>query len=70
VSLHLKEYSNVHGHGHAVIGQGDVPWPDVFAAATEVGGTQWYVVEQEGHPTLSAMEAAHQCLDNLRAMGA
>ncbi len=69
VTLHLKEYSREHGHGHSVIGEGDVPWAEVFDAATDVGGTRWYIVEQEGHPTLAPMDAARRCLDNLRGMG-
>lgn len=64
--LHLKEFAN--GHGPA-IGDGDVPWQQVFEAAESVAGVEWYIVEQEGHPTLSPLDAAKRCLDNLRAMG-
>jgi sugar phosphate isomerase/epimerase len=67
ILLHLKEYAD--GHGKAVIGKGDIPWQDVFAAAESVGGTQWYIVEQEDHPTLDPIAAARQCLEGLRQMG-
>jgi len=80
VSTHLKEYKvgatddPETGHGQAVIGEGSVPWADVFAACEKPvdqggAGTRWYVVEQEGHPTLNPMNAAKRGLDNLRAMG-
>ena len=32
------------------------------------GGVEWYIVEQEGHPTLSAMNAAKACLDGLKRL--
>lgn len=64
--LHLKEYARGHGQ---VIGEGDVPWPQVFEAAESVAGVEWYIVEQEGHADLTPMQAARRCLENLRAMG-
>jgi sugar phosphate isomerase/epimerase len=70
--LHLKEYVNVadnqdpfEGHGQAAIGDGHVPWKDVFDAAESIGGTKIYIVEQEGHPTLAPMDAAELCVKNL-----
>lgn len=73
--LHLKEFGDgtgtlrgADGQGKAALGEGDVDWPAVFAAAEEVGGTRWYIVEQEGHPTLSPMDAAQRCLTNLTAL--
>lgn len=75
VILHLKEFGDGtgtrkghEGHGIAAIGDGDVDWPGVFKAAEEVGGTRWYVVEQEGHATLPAMQAAKLCLENLKGL--
>lgn len=75
VILHLKEYGdgtgtmqNHEGHGISAIGNGDVDWPGVFKAAEEVGDTQWYVVEQEGHATLPRMEAAKLCMENLKKL--
>ncbi|MCC6682196.1 MAG: sugar phosphate isomerase/epimerase [Phycisphaeraceae bacterium] len=70
--LHLKEYIKVadgvdpkFGHGQAVIGEGGVPWNDVFDAAEQFADTRLYIVEQEGHPTLSPMDAAARCASNL-----
>ncbi|QQE10450.1 sugar phosphate isomerase/epimerase [Planctomycetota bacterium] len=71
--LHLKEFKGTpgteSGQGKAVLGEGDVPWQDVFEAAETVGGTEVYIIEQEGHPTLSPMDAARKCVENLKAMG-
>ncbi|QDU32462.1 Xylose isomerase-like TIM barrel [Poriferisphaera corsica] len=73
ISLHLKEFKGTpgtpDGQGQAVIGEGDVPWKEVFEAAESVGGTRYYIIEQEGHPTLNPMQAAKKCFENLKAMG-
>jgi len=73
--LHLKEYIRpaigvdpVKGHALAALGDGGVPWEDVFAVAETDGGTEVYIVEQEGHPTLSPMDAAAKCAANLLDM--
>ncbi|MEM9915818.1 MAG: sugar phosphate isomerase/epimerase [Planctomycetota bacterium] len=75
--LHLKAFGDGTGTltGHdgqskAVLGSDDVDLAGVLQAAQEVGGTQWYIIEQEGHPTLSEMDAAEQSLAGLkRALG-
>jgi sugar phosphate isomerase/epimerase len=66
VTVHLKEYAS--GYDKAVIGEGDVRWQEVFSLCETVGGTEWYIVEQEtyAHPPLLCVE---KCLENLRAMG-
>lgn len=64
---HLKEFHRNGGHGKGAIGEGDVPWGRVLAAC-EKAGTRWYVIEQEGHPTLSAMEVAERSLVNLKKL--
>jgi sugar phosphate isomerase/epimerase len=65
--VHLKEYKG--GHGKAVIGDGDIPWPEIFKACETVAGTQWYIVEHEQHPSMVPIEAVEKCLQNLRKMG-
>lgn len=67
LSVHLKEYSGV--HGAKVIGEGNVPWAQVFEACESVGGTQWYVVEHESYEGMTPMESIDLCLQNLRKMG-
>jgi len=67
ITVHLKEFSA--SNPKAVIGEGDVPWRELLALCETVGGTEWYIVEQESyaHPPLKCVEL---CLRNLRAMHA
>ncbi len=66
LTVHLKEYSAT--NDKALIGEGDVNWQQCFDLCESVGGTQWYIVEQESYafPPLVCVE---KCLQNLRAMG-
>lgn len=66
VSLHLKGYSRTTGHG-AIIGEDDIPWKEVFKAAENGGGTQWYVIEHEDE-TIAPLEAVDRCLQNVRRL--
>ncbi|MDD3588483.1 MAG: sugar phosphate isomerase/epimerase [Thermoguttaceae bacterium] len=45
-----------------------VPWKTVFEACESVGGTQWYIVEQEQFK-VSELDACKECIDNLRKLG-
>jgi len=65
-TVHLKEHSAA--NQRALIGEGDVNWDEVFAVCESVGGTQWYIVEQESY-AYSPLECAKRCLENLRKMG-
>lgn len=64
--VHLKEYAAT--NDKAVIGEGDVPWEAVFRASESVGGTEWYIVEQETY-AYPPIECAERCIENLRKMG-
>lgn len=66
LTVHLKEYSE--SNPNALIGDGDIHWDEIFRLCEGVGGTQWYIVEQESyaHPPL---ECVALCLQNLRRMG-
>lgn len=64
--VHLKEYSAT--NDKALIGEGEVPWDEVFRASETVGGTEWYIVEQESY-AYPPIECAERCLENLRKMG-
>ncbi len=66
LTVHLKEYSAT--NDQALIGEGDVRWDEVFALCEGIGGTEWYIVEQESyaHPPLECVDL---CLQRLRAMG-
>ncbi len=65
VTVHLKEYSKT--NDKAVVGEGDIPWRAVFALCRAVGGTEWYIVEQESYAT-TPLESVEKCLANLREM--
>ena len=67
VTVHLKEWSGE--HGAKVIGEGMVPWEEVFGACESVAGTQWYIVEHESYEGMTPLESVERCLQNLRRMG-
>jgi len=68
LTVHVKEHSDT--KPEAVVGEGDVNWPEVFELCETVGGTEWYIVEWEkiSEPGVT-LRAVDQCLKNLRAMG-
>jgi sugar phosphate isomerase/epimerase len=66
LSVHLKEHSET--NKNALIGEGDVPWSTVLPLCERIGGTQWYVVEQETY-SYPPMECIERCLQNVRKMG-
>lgn len=63
-SVHLKEFG---GPENAVISQGDVRWPEVFAVSETTAGAAWYVVEHETGP--DPLGNIRGCLEGLRKMG-
>lgn len=64
LTVHLKEHG---GPEHAVIGQGDVPWKDVFEACETAGGTLWYIVEHETTPNV--LDGIKGSIEGLRKLG-
>jgi sugar phosphate isomerase/epimerase len=66
LTVHLKEHSAT--NDKALIGEGDVDWQQVFTLCESVGGTKWYIVEQESY-AYPPLECVDRCLQNLRAMG-
>ena len=64
-TVHLKESSKA---GEALVGEGDTDWEALFTLCETVGGTEWYIVEQETYP-VPPLDAVRKCLDNLKAMG-
>lgn len=65
-TIHLKEFSAT--NDKALIGEGEVRWEDVFRLCESVGGTEWYIVEQESY-AYPPLECVQRCLENLRRMG-
>lgn len=66
LTVHLKEYSAT--NPNALVGEGDVPWGAIFRLCESVGGTQWYIVEQESY-AYPPLECVARCLQNLRGLG-
>lgn len=71
VTVHLKEHSAT--NPKALIGEGDVPWPEVFELCETIGGTQWYIVEESFEascrPPFPPIESVRRSLEALRRMG-
>jgi len=65
-TVHLKEFSTT--NDKALLGEGDVPWDQVFDLCETTGGTEWYIVEQESYP-LEPLVCVEKCIENLRKMG-
>lgn len=65
-SVHVKEYSAT--DDTALIGEGDVNWPEIFELCETIGNTEWYVVEHET-AAIPPLECVDLCLQNLRKMG-
>jgi sugar phosphate isomerase/epimerase len=66
ITVHLKEYSKT--NDKALVGEGDIKWDDLFKACETVGGTKWYIIEQESY-ACPPMECIQKCLENVRKMG-
>jgi len=64
--VHLKEYSAT--KDKVVIGEGDEDWPRILELCETVGGTEWYVVEEESYP-YPPLESVRRCIAYLRGMG-
>jgi len=65
-SMHCKEWSPEAGKGYSVLfGEGVAPWKQLFAAAENGGGIEYYLVEQEGS-RFSEIETAQKCLQAFR----
>ena len=65
-SMHCKEWVAATGY-QALLGEGDAPWKNIFAAAEAVGGIEFYLIEQEGS-RFSSLETAEKCLATYRQM--
>jgi sugar phosphate isomerase/epimerase len=62
-TIHCKEFG---GPAGAVIGQGEIKWPEIFALC-EANVTEWYVVEHEsGTDPLGAVAG---CYEGMRKFG-
>jgi sugar phosphate isomerase/epimerase len=56
VTVHIKEYSKT--NKNALIGEGDIKWDQVLKLCRTVGGTRWFIIEEEkdAYPPLEGVE--------------
>jgi sugar phosphate isomerase/epimerase len=67
-SIHCKDWGPGEGLGYRVLfGEGSSPWLDIFEAAEDVGGVEYYLIEQEGS-RFSSIETAQRCLATYNEM--
>jgi sugar phosphate isomerase/epimerase len=66
VTIHIKDHG---GKPEAVFGEGDVNWAEVFQICETTGGTQQYIIEEEGRAGPEALAAVRRALANFRKMG-
>jgi len=62
-TVHMAEWSAT--EPLALLGEGDVPWQAVIDATQSLGGTEWYIVEQETY-RYPQLECARRCLESLK----
>lgn len=62
-TIHVKDYPYEN-----IVGEGEIDWNEIFGLCETIGGTEWYIVEQEGS-AYTPLETIDRCLKNLRAMG-
>jgi len=66
VSIHIKDHGGKPG---AVFGEGTVNWKEVFEICETTGGTELYIIEEEGRAGPEALEDVRRALQNYRKMG-
>jgi sugar phosphate isomerase/epimerase len=64
-TVHLKEFSSK--NEQALLGDGEVKWREFLSLCETIGGTEWYIVEQESC-VFPPIECVRRCLENLRKM--
>jgi sugar phosphate isomerase/epimerase len=62
-TVHIKEG----GPNRPIVGEGTVDWKRAFELCETVGGTEWYVVEDEHTP--DTLDRIEKCITALRRMG-
>ena len=67
-SLHLKDWSLEPEKGYKVLfGEGAAEWKNIFEAAENGGGVEYYLIEQEGSQ-FTELETARRCLQSFRLL--
>ncbi len=65
VTVHMKEYSSK--NENALLGEGEMKWKEFINLCESIGGTEWYIIEQESYP-YSPLECVRQCINNLKVI--
>jgi len=62
-TVHLKEFSSK--NEQTLLGNGEMKWREFLSLCETIGGTEWYIVEQESC-VFPPLECVRRCLKNLR----
>jgi sugar phosphate isomerase/epimerase len=65
VTVHVKDFDP--DNEDVLVGEGVADWSTIFNLCEEVGGTEWYIIEQEHYP-VPPMEAVEKCLASVLEM--
>lgn len=68
VTIHAKDMESGDERFFAEVGEGILDWDSIWDACESVGGTQWYIVEQD-QCRRPSIESAKLSFENLRKMG-
>ncbi len=67
-TIHLKDYDIKSDSYAPPVGDGDVPFLEIFNVCETTGNTDWYIVEYEDD-ALPSLEGIDICLKNVRKLG-
>ena len=65
LTVHVKDFDP--DNEDALVGEGVADWDLLFQLCEDVGGTEWYIIEQEHYP-VPPIEAVEICLNNVKEM--
>ena len=66
-TLQLNDWAP--GKQSVLLGEGQIDWKALFAAAESVGGIEVYVIEQESYPEgIAPLDACRRCLENFHQL--
>lgn len=65
VTVHLKDYSSK--NKKVLLGEGEMKWKEFIELCKTIGGTEWYIIEQEAYP-YPPLECVKRCIENLKAI--
>jgi len=60
----------IHAKGFGgIVGEDKAPWAEIFKLCETIGGTEWYIVEQDGSNKYPPLETIKRVMENLKKMG-